>query len=88
LTDTELQQLYARIATRRAPAGRAACVAPELLLAVVEGGADETDRIQALRHVAACGSCRADVELLRSAADAGRRLRRRYLSTLSIAASL
>ena len=88
MTDTELQQLYARIATRPAPPGRAACVAPDVLLALVEGRAAETEAMQALRHVAACGSCRADLDLLRSAADAGRGLRRRYVPALSVAASL
>ena len=68
--------------------GRGACVSPESLLAIVEGRAAEAERIPALRHVAACGACRADLDLLRSAADAGRGLRRHSVPVLSIAASV
>ena len=46
------------------------CVAPEALLAIVERTASETERLQTLRHVGACRSCRAELDLLRSAARA------------------
>jgi hypothetical protein len=88
VTDPELRQLYARGIAGSTAAGRAGCVAPEVLLAIVEGHADEAQRIQALRHVAACGACQADLDLLRSAASAARGLKRRYVPTLTIAASL
>ena len=92
MTYAELRQLYTQVVARRAPppGARDTCLPPESLLAIVEGRASEVERIQALRHVAACGACRAELDLLRSAAEAGQRLKRRQVAVpaLVVAASL
>jgi hypothetical protein len=43
------------------------CVAPEALLAIIENTAPESERLQTLRHVGSCRSCRAELDLLYSA---------------------
>ncbi|HVH08850.1 MAG TPA: hypothetical protein VM736_03560 [Gemmatimonadales bacterium] len=74
MIDAELRRLYMQIATRRRSAERVGCVVPEAMLAIVQGHAHEAERVQALHHIASCGSCRPEFELLRSAAEAARGL--------------
>ena len=88
MTDAELRQLYEAMLARRVPDTRAHCVAPEVLWAIVEGRAMAPDRLAALRHVAACAPCRADLDLLRAVVTAAKRLRRRYGPAVAVAASL
>jgi hypothetical protein len=49
---------------------RTDCAAPEALLAIVENTASESERLQTLRHVGSCRSCRAELDLLHSASAA------------------
>lgn len=87
--EPELRSLYQRLIARRAPADRTACVDPDRLLATAEGSASERERIAALRHVAACGLCREELDLLRSATEAGRGMpERRASPALALAASV
>lgn len=60
------------------------CVAPQSLLAVVEGSAAEAARLETLRHVGACPHCRAELDLLRTTADASKGVTRldRYRTPL------
>jgi len=51
---------------------RDGCVAPEALLAVVDGTASDAERLATLRHVGSCDACRSELELLRTAGDAAR----------------
>jgi hypothetical protein len=63
-------------------------MAPEALLAIAEGRASERERLDTLRHVGACGQCRAELDQLRAAVTAGRSLGRRRVRGPAIAASL
>lgn len=63
-------------------------MAPEALLAIAEGRASERERLDTLRHVGACGQCRAELDQLRSAVTAGRGLGRRRVRGPAIATSL
>jgi hypothetical protein len=71
MTDERLQRIYAQVLARRTPADRAACPAPEALLALVERAGGETERLDTLDHVMGCGACRGEFELLRAVAGAG-----------------
>lgn len=83
-----LQDLYGRLVARRPRPSREGCMAPEALLAIAEGRASERERLDTLRHVGACGQCRAELDQLRSAVAAGRGLGRRRVRGPAIAASL
>lgn len=86
MTDEQLRQTYARVLAERA--GRGDCVAPEDLMAIVEATLPEHERLRVLRHVGSCGTCRSELELLRTAADAGRAIGRPRVPALAAAASL
>lgn len=68
--DQRLRDAYARLT--RTPHDRASCPAPDVLLAVVERHGSEARRLATMRHVASCTSCRRDIDLLRTAAQAAR----------------
>ena len=66
LTDEQLRELYARVgATGRDPR-RAACPAPDALLAAVRREGAEQRRLVVLDHAMGCADCRQDLELLRA----------------------
>jgi hypothetical protein len=69
MSDTRLQELYARALGRRS--GGANCVAPEELLALVRREGPEEQRLKVLDHAMACAECRREFELLRALAKAG-----------------
>lgn len=65
-----LRSAYARMLDERGAPGGDGCVDPEALLAVVDGSATESERLRTLGHVGACPRCRAELDLLMTAADA------------------
>lgn len=67
-----LRSAYMRMLDERGAPEDDGCVEPDALLAVVEGTATEAERLSTLGHVGACRRCRAELDLLTSAADAGR----------------
>lgn len=71
MNDEMLQTAYGRLLAERG-ADRAECSTPEALRAVVEGTADEAERLRILRHVGRCRHCRTELDLLRAAGDAAR----------------
>jgi hypothetical protein len=75
VNEESLRAAYALLLDERA--GRDDCVAPEALLAVVDGSASEAERLRTLRHVAGCRECRAEFELLRTAGDVAERVEQR-----------
>ena len=75
MNDEALRSAYAELLDARGNA-RAGCVAPEALLAVVEGTAPEAERLRTLRHVGSCRCCRADLDVLRTVADVAERVAR------------
>lgn len=52
------------------PPDRAGCPSPERLRALVERQGPEAERLRTLDHVMACGACRPEFELLRTAVTA------------------
>ena len=72
MNDEALRALYARATAARGDPARAACPAPEALLALVRREGAEEGRLRTLDHAMACADCRADFELLR-AIESGRR---------------
>lgn len=68
--EERLRDAYALLV--RAPRDRAACPAPNALLAVVERQGREDERLATLHHVASCAACRRELDLLRAAARAAR----------------
>lgn len=89
MNDHELRTLYERLQARREP-GRGRCVAPEHLMRLAAGDATESERLDWLDHVAGCPACRAELNLARAVAEAGRGLERRPIpaSWLALAASV
>ena len=91
LTDDQLRELYARAVAARRDPERAACPAPEALLAAVRREGPEQRRLVVLDHAMACADCRQDLELLRAIeasrrAEAGSSVQsRRWLAPLYIA---
>jgi hypothetical protein len=65
--DRRLRDAYGELLAARAPSGRAACPAPESLLALAERDGDEDARLATLDHVMSCASCRRELDLLRAA---------------------
>ena len=90
LTDEQLRELYARAVAARRDPRRAACPAPEALLAAVRHEGPEQRRLVVLDHAMACADCRQDLELLRAIetsrrAEAGAAVQgRRWASPLYI----
>lgn len=64
LTDTRLQDLYAR--GLDTPGERRGCPVPDAILAIVRGEGDEAQRLETLDHVMACAECSREFELLRA----------------------
>jgi hypothetical protein len=87
VTDERLRDLYGRVLARRG-AERDSCATPEALLAIVDGTADEPERLRVLRHVGACRHCRAELDLLRTAEEAGRGTRLPRVPAFAVAASV
>jgi hypothetical protein len=69
VNDEKLRSAYETHLLNRAER-RADCVSPDALLAIVENTAPESERLQTLRHVGSCRSCRAELDLLHSAGAA------------------
>lgn len=67
-----LRSAYMRMLDERGAPEDDGCVEPDALLAVVEATATESDRLSTLGHVGACPRCRAELDLLMTAAQAGR----------------
>ena len=65
-TDGRLREAYDQVMREREPADRAACPAPEALLAVVERTSPEEARLRVLDHVMGCRACRGELDLLRA----------------------
>src|SRR5215208_1442587 len=94
MSDTRLQELYARALDRRS--GGANCVTPEELLALVRSDGREEQRLRVLDHVMSCAECRREFELLRALTKAGEssagrfqdRVQWKRLAPLAVAASL
>lgn len=74
MNEDRLREDYARILEERRPADRDGCVPPEAMAAIVQGVASEEDRVTWLLHISGCAACKAELDLLRATADAGRRL--------------
>lgn len=89
MNEHELQAAFRRLSAQRAP-GRAACIAPEALMRLAAGDGGEAERLAWLDHVAGCAECRADLDVARAVADAGRAFERRRVPAawLAIAASV
>jgi hypothetical protein len=88
MNDHELRAAYERLEVGRG-AARESCVAPEDLMRLAAGLATEAERLTWLEHVAACRACRADLDVARAVADAGRGLERpRIPAWLALAASV
>jgi hypothetical protein len=66
--DAEFREAYRELLTARTPRDRRACPSPESLLAVVERRGAEATRLATLDHAMSCADCRADFQLLRTAA--------------------
>ena len=71
VSDTGLRELYGRMLDARTGRGRAECVTPEAMLALVRRAGAEGDRLATLDHVMACGDCSRELELLRALEQAG-----------------
>ena len=71
LEDKELRGLYDRMVEARAAGGRASCVSPERMLAVVRRAGSEEDRLSTLDHVMSCGECTREFELVRAIEEVG-----------------
>ena len=69
MNDEKLRTAYQAHLESRA-GHRADCVAPEELLALVDGTASPEQRMRVLRHVAGCAACRSELDLMRSAGSA------------------
>lgn len=74
MNEDRLREDYARILDERRPADRDDCVPPEAMAAIVQGEASEEDRMTWLLHISGCAACKAELDLLRAADAAGRRL--------------
>lgn len=81
-----MRAAYAQLLTDRA-GGRADCVAPEELLALVDGTAPEAERLRVLRHVGICRRCRDELDVLRLAADVASRVAARQVPWRALAAA-
>jgi len=75
VTDDELRAAY-QLALRANDAASHghACPGPEALLAVLDGATPERERLDVLRHVAACADCRDDLDALRGVVEASSRV--------------
>ena len=76
MTDEQLREVYVRAIAARHDARRAACPAPDTLLAVARREGPESERVETLDHVMSCPDCRKDFELLR-AIERGQRIEAR-----------
>ena len=76
MTDEQLREVYGRAIAARHDARRAACPAPDTLLAVARREGPESERVETLDHVMSCPDCRKDFELLR-AIERGQRIEAR-----------
>lgn len=72
MTDEELRAAYASAIRSPRSSDRAACPAPDALIALVNRQGPEAARLATLDHTMACAACLGDFELLR-AIDAGER---------------
>ena len=89
MNDEQLRAAYQKGMTRGRD--RTACPTGEQLGAIVDGSVSEVERLAVLRHVGGCADCRADLELLRTAAEvAGRAMQPWWTSrpVLALAAAL
>lgn len=71
MSDEGLREAYSRAIATRTPGERAACPAPEAILALVRREGVEGHRLAILDHVMACSACRREFELLRAIEVAG-----------------
>ena len=71
LEDKQLRELYDRMLEARAAGGRASCVSPERMLAVIRRAGSEEDRLSTLDHVMSCGECAREFELVRAMEEVG-----------------
>jgi hypothetical protein len=68
MDEQSLRDALAR-ARERSPATRDACPSPDELNDLATTAGDSPRRLEQLSHVATCGACRADFDLLRTAAQ-------------------
>ena len=89
MNDHELREMYQGL-TNAAAAGGAGCLTPDEVMRLAAGQLPEAERLKALEHVAACRSCRADLDLAAAVAEAGTALegRGRPAPWLILAASV
>jgi hypothetical protein len=94
MTEAELREAY-RGVLARSHGDRAACPAPEAILALARREGPESSRLATLDHVMACADCRAELDLLRSLQEAGARSgaapragRHRWVMPAALAATL
>jgi hypothetical protein len=66
-SDQQLQDAY-RDLLRQRPRDRAACPAPEAVVALIEQRGSDADRLATLDHVMSCAGCKADFDLMRTVA--------------------
>ncbi len=66
MNERRLRDLYQAAIEARTDAGRADCVSPEDVMALVDRQGAEEDRMAVLDHVMSCDACRRDFELLRA----------------------
>ncbi len=71
MSDEGLRAAYERALATRTPGERAACPAPEAILALVRRQGREAERLAQLDHIMACAACREEFELLRAIERAG-----------------
>lgn len=66
MNDDQIAATYRNVVAARRPDGRAGCVEPDALLALVERTGAEAARLETLDHVMSCGACLKEFELLRA----------------------
>lgn len=71
MNSAQLRAVYADAVAARRSGTRAACPAPEALLAVVRREGPERERVATVNHALACAACRSELELLRGLEKAG-----------------
>ncbi|MGH7623806.1 MAG: hypothetical protein ACREOJ_00625 [Gemmatimonadaceae bacterium] len=88
MNDARLSELYREVFEARRDMPRASCLSPDQILALVERQGPEDSRLAALDHVASCPECQREFELLRALRKGAPVVRRWYVSSMGLAASV
>jgi hypothetical protein len=88
MNDARLSELYREVLEARRDMPRAACLAPEQILALVEREGTADSRLATLDHVSSCPDCQREFELLRALRKSTPAERRWNVSSMALAASV